>query len=899
VFLPDPLDVPDGVVEYLAGQLEISDPGCVRRYTERRTTRFEHADEIRAAYGLREFDQADKELREWVDARAWTTGDGPKAIFLDAVRWLRERDVLLPGVTTLARLVAQVRDEAYQRLWDTLHGMLSDEQRRLLDSLAVVPEGERISQLERWRKGPAKASGLNMVKALDRVSQITGTGFGRLDLEAAVPARRLTDLARYGMTASATQIRRHPLELLDLLMATELLGKAARDSDKDKVRRHPRLARASAKLAAAVEVLFEVTEYGEEITLERLWEGIEAVISRRELRDAVEAVTDMVPPPDADDNGEMRALLAARIATVSGFLKILTEVIAFGATADGVQVLSAMQDLPRLLDGRRAKNLTPDDVDADLVRGSWIRLVFPGGGRVEKNAYVFCVLTQFHSRLKRRDIYAESATRWRDPRAQLLDGAAWNAAKDTVLTALGLPEDPDAMLAAHARLLDDTYQGVAGRFAVNDAVSVDADGRLHVERIKAIPEPKNLIDLRRRFNAMLPRVDLPEVLLEVMGWEPAFAGAFTSVSGGRSRLADLDITIAACLTAHALNIGYGPVVKKGVPALERDRVGHVGLNYLRPETYSRANAPLIDRQGSIPLAQAWGGGLVASVDGMRFVVPVPTIYARPNRKFFGPKRGITWLNMINDQAAGLGAKVVSGTPRDSLHMIDVLYARDGGQRPDIVITDTGSYSDLVFGLVHLLGMQYRPQLADLPDQQLWRIKQDADYGPLNTAARGKIDLGKVRKHWPDILRVAASIHTGTVRAYDVIRMLQRDGHPTPLSEAIASYGRIFKSLHVLTYVDDETYRRDIKGQSNLTEGRHDLGRTVFHGHKGEIYQRYHVGMEEQLGALGLVLNCIVLWNTFYMNAAAEQLRAEGYPVRGEDLARLSPFVRHHLGVHGR
>lgn len=55
-------------------------------------------------------------------------------------------------------------------------------------------------------------------------------------------------------------------------------------------------------------------------------------------------------------------------------------------------------------------------------------------------------------------------------------------------------------------------------------------------------------------------------------------------------------------------------------------------------------------------------------------------------------------------------------------------------------------------------------------------------------------------------------------------------------------------------------------------------------------------MEEQLGALGLVLNCIVLWNTFYTNAALEQLRAEGYPVRDEDLARLSPFVRHHLGT---
>jgi hypothetical protein len=48
-----------------------------------------------------------------------------------------------------------------------------------------------------------------------------------------------------------------------------------------------------------------------------------------------------------------------------------------------------MKDLPRLLDGRRAKNLTADDVDADLVRGSWIRLVFPGGpGREER----LCVL---------------------------------------------------------------------------------------------------------------------------------------------------------------------------------------------------------------------------------------------------------------------------------------------------------------------------------------------------------------------------------------------------------------------------------------------------------------------------------------------------------------------------
>jgi TnpA family transposase len=125
-------------------------------------------------------------------------------------------------------------------------------------------------------------------------------------------------------------------------------------------------------------------------------------------------------------------------------------------------------------------------------------------------------------------------------------------------------------------------------------------------------------------------------------------------------------------------VGYRPIAKKGVPALERSRLSHVFQNYFRPETLAPANAPLVARQAGLPLAQAWGGGLVAAVDGMRFVVPVPAAFARPNRKFFGSKRGMTWLNAMNDQGIGRGAKVVSGTVRDSLHMVDVIFGRRAG-----------------------------------------------------------------------------------------------------------------------------------------------------------------------------------------------------------------------------
>lgn len=919
-FLADPLDVPSLVIEHLAGQLGIADPSCVRRYAERPHTPLEHRYEIKAAGGLREFAEAEAEFGLWVWARAWNTGDGPKTIFSDGVRWLRANAVLLPGVTTLARLVARVRDQATDELYATLAKMPGPHQAARLEGLVVVPEGARYSELELWRKGPAKPTGRGLERALNRAAEIGGVGIGKLGIEAHVPRRRIVDLARHGMTARAQALRRHGdprklatlvatvaylearsvddcLELLDLLVTTELLGKAETVTDKERARRHPSLAQHSARLAAAVEVLLEVTDAGGELTLDQVWESIEAVVLRRQLRESVDAIADLVPPPGLDADAETRARLTERIAMVTPFLKILTEVITFGATPEGEAALAATRALPRLLD-RRTK-ITATDIDHDLLAGSWKALVLPEEGGVDRSAWVFCVLTVFHRHLKRREIYAGASTRWRDPRAQLLAGEKWDCAKGPALTDLQLSEHPDVLLAEQSRALDAALRDVAAQVSAGTIdATVDGEGRLHLPRLAAVPEPPSLIDLRKRVAAMLPRVDLPEVILEVMAWVPEFTAAFTLASGGQTRLDDLHVSVAACLTAQALNIGYAPVAKRGTPALEPGRLAHVSRAYLSAEAFSKANAPLIGAQAGIPFAQALGGGLVAAIDGMRFVVPVPSVYARPNRKYFGPKRGVTWLNMINDQAAGIAGKVVAGTVRDSLHMIDVWYSQDGGQRPDIIVSDTGSYSDLVFGLVSLLGGEYRPALADIPDQKGWRISAAADYGPLSTFARGRIDLGKIRANWHDILRVAVSIHTGEVRAYDVVRMLQRDGHPTALGEAIAMYGRIPKTLHICSLAAEEAYRRDIKGMRNLQEGRHALAAKTFHGKKGELYQRYHEGMEDQLGALGLILNCIVLWNTRYMNAALETLRAQGYLVLDEDVARLSPFVREHLNVVG-
>lgn len=276
--------------------------------------------------------------------------------------------------------------------------------------------------------------------------------------------------------------------------------------------------------------------------------------------------------------------------------------------------------------------------------------------------------------------------------------------------------------------------------------TVRGKAKLALSPLDALEVPESLTRLRAQVADMLPRVDLPEILLEVHSWT-GFLDAYTHISGSGPRMSDLPVSVAAVLISQACNVGLTPVVADGHPALTRDRLGHVDANYIRAETHTAANALLIEAQVNIPVARSWGGGLLASVDGLRFVVPVRTINAAPNPKYFGHGRGLTWFNAVNDQVAGIGAVVVPGTVRDSLYVLDTMLNLDGGPKPEMVASDTASYSDMVFGIFTLLGYRFSQRIADLSDQRLWRMtlpgQAPGDYGVLNDVARNKINLEKI------------------------------------------------------------------------------------------------------------------------------------------------------------
>ncbi len=913
VFLPDPAAVPDSVSRYVAEQLDLDVQSLDRYRTSE--SRWDHAQEICRIYGYHHFMDQPGYWRfvRWLYTRAWLSAERPSVLFDLATARCVEKKVLLPGVSVLARIVAQVRERASARLWNKLSRLPTLEQREMFENLLTSDPKNRKTDLDRLRRPPTSVTAPGIVKALKRLEEIRAFSAEEWNI-ARLPIGRIRTLARYAIAARAQAIHRMTpdrriatlvafikaltisaqddvLDLLDRFL-TDLLAKTNRREQKDRLRTLRDLDGAARQLREVCALLLQQVESSKDMRIDEIF----SKVSKENVSSAIQTIDRLTNPPDQTI---AFSELLRHYATIRQFFPKRMATLKWEATPAGQPVLEAWQFLKSHSAASKKKW---KEAPIAGINPSWQKVIIDEeDGSVNPRFYTFWVLEQMLEALRRHDLYVPGSERYGDPRAQLLQGAEWEAVRPQVLRSLNWSLYAEESLASLTEELDQAYRKTADRWEGNPDVRLETFAgkeRVILTPLDRLEEPDSLCILRDRIQKLLPHTDLPELLLEVNEWT-GFADAFTHFSEGKSRVKDLAVSVCAVLLSQACNIGLDPVVQPGVSALERDRLTWVEQNYFRAETLTQANNRLVEFHSQLELAKKLGGGEVASADGLRFVTPVRTVNSGPNPKYFGTGRGITYYNFTSDQFTGLHGLVIPGTLRDSLYLLECVLEQETVLRPQEIMTDTAGYSDIIFGLFGLLGYQFSPRLADIGGARFWRFDPHADYAVLNGLSRNRIRKDLINKHWDDMLRVAGSLKLGTVNATRLIQTLQRGGKPTMLGRAIGEFGRIFKTRHLLAYLDDPAYRRRILTQLNRGESRHSVARAVFYGKRGELHQRYREGQEDQLGALGLMVNAIVVWNSRYIQSALDVIREVGGIVEESDVQRLSPLVHEHINIMGK
>ena len=116
-----------------------------------------------------------------------------------------------------------------------------------------------------------------------------------------------------------------------------------------------------------------------------------------------------------------------------------------------------------------------------VVPRSWRRSVVTDDGEtVDRAAYTVCVLDQLRTGLRQRDVFVHPSVRWSDPRARLLQDAAWEAARPQICRSLHRAPHPQDELTQLATLLDTTYRRVAANLPTNTTVRIEHRSALTV-----------------------------------------------------------------------------------------------------------------------------------------------------------------------------------------------------------------------------------------------------------------------------------------------------------------------------------------------------------------------------------------------------------------------------------
>jgi Tn3 transposase DDE domain len=633
---------------------------------------------------------------------------------------LRRRRIIVPAVTTLERLCAAAVTHGDRAIAERLAGDLTREQVRRLEALREPRPDGRLSWLGWLRRPAGTASAASYKGIVARLDHLRAIG---IEPERArrIPSHRLARLAAEGERLSLGHLqdlsaprRRTILVATVLELAPRLTDDAFDLHDKLVGRMFRRAERRQAEaltldrrligrtmraLAAAGRALIDAR--AAETSLD---DAIAAAVGWDRLAAAVEDARRLAARHGRDLAGQ----LEEGHHPVRQCLPLLLATFELRGVPAVQPLLAAIEHLRQ--EARAGRRGPRADAPTGFVPERWRPFVLRDGG-VDRRNYELCAVAELRGALRSGDVWVEGSRRYRSVDDELLPVGEIEAPR---FAGCRLDATPDGYLGAAAarleRALSETERLAAAGLLPDAAIR---QGRLVVTPLRA-DTPDEAFHLHELLYGLLPRVRSTELLEEVDRWT-GFSRDFTHL---RTGLPAADrASLLTVVLADGINLGLRRMAEacQGVSVWQLARVVDW---HVREDTYALATARLVEAQRQSPLARLWGDGTRSSSDGQFFQAGGFGEAAATADARYGQEPGVSFYSHISDQFGAFHTKVIAAAAHEAPHVLDGLLRHRTSLRIEEHHTDTGGFTDHVFGLCALLGFRFAPRIRDLPDKRL-------------------------------------------------------------------------------------------------------------------------------------------------------------------------------------
>ncbi len=502
--------VPGSILDYLAGQLEVSRDAWLVDEAHFAKTIHRYRTACRKWLGSAAFSNSDRQLIVGRIHKAAYTMSDPADLINVAVEVLNKANVELPAFSTLDRLVNHERQSVHNALYEKITSRLTPAQRQNLSALLLIQDGERITGFAQMKQTPGPATLPHLRAWADRLAKLDAV----LDPKPFFDGVAYTKIRQFAAEASANSIgdmrgiRNEAKCQTFLLSLLHQAQSTTRDEVIDMYLRRTRRMQHSAQ-----ESLRNMQEKHREIE-----EGLIAVLGQVVQKSTIENTDEMlgryVRNIIAEQGGS--DTLASQVTLVIAYhhnnylpflwaANVANRAVVF-RVLDLIRIKSASQDM-RLVQAleficqhrKTRKEHLPPDIDIRFASQRWqtfVRTKEAETPMFDRRALEVCVFIHVADALQSGDMYVEDSGAYADYRAQLLPWSECQQRLPEYCQSLGLPASGELFVASLQEKLTEVATEIDGSFPGNSEFSIDDDGAPHLKRQNATQIPEGMDEFK-------------------------------------------------------------------------------------------------------------------------------------------------------------------------------------------------------------------------------------------------------------------------------------------------------------------------------------------------------------------------------------------------------------------
>jgi TnpA family transposase len=515
-------------------------------------------------------------------------------------------------------------------------------------------------------------------------------------------------------------------------------------------------------------------------------------------------------------------------------------------------------------------------------------------GKLRVSLYKALLFTHTADAIKSGCLNLLYSYRYKAIHEYLIDESLWKTDRASLLSRAGFSKfaNFDTIMNELKQQLEQKYQ------LINPYLTVDNAGKIKLSTPKTDSDESEYVTSMLSKSGFVPILQIFSDINRIT----QFTSAFKHFSIRYKKMNPKIETLFAGVLGKGCNIGIDRIahISKGI---SEDILKNTINWFFSLKNLQAANHKILAILNKLFLVNNYRKNvneLHTGSDGRKVNVAVDSIMASYSYKYFGKGKGVTIYTFLDERQLLFHSLVISASEREAAYVIDGLLQNEV-VKSDIHSTDTHGFTETIFAATHFVDTAFAPRLKNIADQTIYAFaaKQTYESRGYKILPSRTINVKLIEKHWDDILRFMVTIKLKHTTASQLFKRLSAYAKDHPLYQAIKEFGRIIKSIFILTYYDELELRQRIEKQLNKVELSNKFSKAIFFANNQEFKQGTKEEQEIATACMVLIQNSILLWNYLYLS----QIVANNTDVKErnqmiDSIKRGSMMAWRHINLQG-